>query len=44
VLARLLELNKQRAEQEVLAGSAEKPRKARGKKTGRRPPESTGLF
>ena len=33
VLARLLELNKQRAEQERLAGAAEKPKKAAGRKT-----------
>ncbi|MGH7173124.1 MAG: Eco57I restriction-modification methylase domain-containing protein [Gemmataceae bacterium] len=44
VLSRLLELNKQRAEQEALAGAAEKPKKGRGKKAVRRPPESTGLF
>ncbi len=42
VLARLLELNKRRAEQEALAGAAgeAKPKKRRGKK----PPETTGLF
>jgi hypothetical protein len=44
VLARLLELNKQRAEQEALAGSVEKPKKGRGRKAGRQPPETTGLF
>jgi hypothetical protein len=44
VLARLLELNKHRAEQEALAGAAEKPKKGRGKKAGRQPPEPTGLF
>ncbi|MGH7173121.1 MAG: hypothetical protein ACRELF_00095 [Gemmataceae bacterium] len=42
MLARLLELNKQRAEQEALAGSAEKPKKA----GSRKPPalEGPGLF
>jgi hypothetical protein len=43
VLARLLELNKQRAEQEALAGPAEKPKKA-GKKKASGPPGTPGLF
>jgi hypothetical protein len=44
VLARLLELNKQRAEQEALLGAADKPKKGRGKKAVRQPPEPPGLF
>jgi hypothetical protein len=43
VLARLLELNKQRAEQEALAGSAERPRQRRSRRKGAAEPEP-GLF
>jgi len=44
VLARLLELNKRRAEQEALAGAAGKPKKGGGRKATRQPPEAPGLF
>jgi hypothetical protein len=45
VLARLLELNKQRAEQEALAGAtAQKRTTSRGKKAARKPPEARELF
>jgi hypothetical protein len=47
VLARLLELNKQRAEQEKLAGAGteKQPRKGRGKaRAPRKPDETPGLF
>jgi hypothetical protein len=44
VLARLLELNKQRAEQEALAAPAERPKKGSRKKAPRQPPDASGLF
>jgi hypothetical protein len=44
VLARLLELNKQRAEQEALAGAADKPKKRSNKKAARQPPQPPELF
>jgi hypothetical protein len=44
VLARLLELNKQRAQQEALAGPAERPKKDGKKKAPRQPPNAPGLF
>ena len=45
VLARLLELNKRRAEQEALAGAADaKAKKRGGKKSATQPLDTTGLF
>ena len=45
VLARLLELNKQRAEQEALAGAAiAKPKKSGRKKAPRQAPGTPGLY
>jgi hypothetical protein len=44
VLSRLLDLNKRRAEQEALAGAAEKPKKVGRKKGKRQPPDAPGLF
>ena len=42
MLARLLELNKQRAEREALAAAAEKPKKAKAAKPRARKQGSTG--
>jgi hypothetical protein len=44
VLARLLELNKQRAEEEALAGAAVKPKKGDRKRAQRQRPQAPGLF
>jgi hypothetical protein len=44
VLSRLLDLNKRRAEQEALAGAADKPKKVGRKRGKRQPPDAPGLF